>query len=155
MTSRSSTVDLREHLLSSFIERGLTVDEMVKEANALASVLEQATQEKQASPGVGGAAAATGAASEILKWLGQRAGNTTDTLVQGGARAIGNIAPLALLGSVAAPIAMGYYSGDLLSKLTDPGSERLDELKKQEEIAELRAQTERLRQRQHLASTTA
>lgn len=148
--------EFRKQLLSSFISQGLTVEEMTKQAELLAEVLESAVTEKQASPAAAASALTTDSvAGGLLGFIGDRLGRTSDTLLQGGLNIAGQIAPMALAGSVVLPIAAGYYGGDILSKLTDPGDVRLDELKKREEISELKAQTARIRQRRRLKAQSA
>ena len=141
-------------MINHFIQDGLTVDEMIKKAEFIAEVLEAGVQSKQANAGQALAAGAgAGTIDSIINFLSTRLGNTSDAIVRGGAQAAANVAPTVLMGSVALPIAAGYYGGNMLGKMTDPGDAKLDELKKREEIAELKQQTERLRQqrraRQH------
>lgn len=134
-------------MLNHFIREGLTLDEMVKKAELIADVLEVGVQSKQANM-AGGAMAGAGAGTvdSIINFLANRLGNTTDSLIRGGSQALANASPTILIGSAALPIAAGYYGGNMLGKMTDPGDDKLDELKKREEIAELRQQTERLMQ---------
>ena len=144
------SAQFREALLDNLVKQGFTLDEMIKVAEGMAHFLEEGVMEKQANNPAMAAGGAT-AAGEIIRWLSTRLGNTSDTLMQGVMNMAGNATPLVLAGSVALPIAAGYYGGDMLSRLTDPGDARLEELKKREEIAELQAQTARIRQRQQAA----
>lgn len=147
--------DFRLALLQNFISDGLTVDEMVKKAELLADILEAGVLSKQAASPVAAASPIEGAAAGVLGFLSDRLGRGSDNLISGATQIAGNLAPMALAGSVALPIAAGYYGGNMLANVTDPGEERLVEMKKREQIAELRAQTARLRQRRRARSLNA
>lgn len=142
------SLEFREAVLEHWISQGLTVDEMCKQAELCAEVLEAMPRvEKQAAPG---AAASPDVINQILGFISSRLGNVSDTAIQTTGKAVANVSPLVLAGSVALPIAAGYYGGDMAAKLTDPGKSKLDEMKRQEEIAELKAQTARLQQQRRV-----
>jgi hypothetical protein len=140
--------EFRQAIIDRFIEEGLTIDEMIKKANFIADVFEEGAQQKTANAAAAGAG--VGAAEAVISWLASRLGNTTDTALRTAGNVAANVAPTVLLGSVALPVAAGYYGGNMLGKLTDPGDAKLNEIKKLEQIAELRLQTERLRQQKKI-----
>jgi hypothetical protein len=151
------SIEFRKQLLSRWISQGLTVDEITKQAELLADYLEETvTLQKSAAPvAAASALSADSLAGGLLSFIGDRIGRTSDTLLQGGLNIAGQVAPLAMTGAAVLPIAAGYYGGDILSKMTDPGDARRDELKKREEIAELKAQTARIRQRRRMKAHNA
>ena len=144
--------EFRERLLTSFIEQGLTLDEMSKRAELLADVLEEGVLNKQANPG-GPMAVST--ADQLLGLLVSGVGGASNKLFSAGVDTATKISPALLAAAIGGPLVGGYYAGNTAAKLTDPGKGKLEDIKRQEEIAELRAQTARLRQQKRIKTRSA